>query len=98
MGAAVIAAGIIAAVSISPLFDKVFTHPRSMGLALKIGASAVAITFIGLIFAVKRDNAGGLYGLFVVMGVCGFSLSPCECPRLGRITFRRARGGGRELS
>jgi hypothetical protein len=78
MGAATVAAGIIAAVAISPLFDKVFTHPRSLGYALKVGATACAATFIALIFAVKRDNAGGLYGLFIVMGICGFSLAPCE--------------------
>jgi hypothetical protein len=80
MGAATVAAGIIAAVAISPLFDKVFTHPRSLGFALKVGATACAASFIGVVFAVKPANAGGLYGLFIVMGVCGFSLAPVRPP------------------
>lgn len=77
MGAAIIAAGIVFTLAAAPLFDRVLVS--HLAIALKSGATAVFFCFVGLVFAVERGNDGGLYGLFCVMGICGFSLSPCEC-------------------
>ncbi|KAL7413316.1 major facilitator superfamily domain-containing protein [Mrakia frigida] len=74
MGAAIIAAGIVFTLAAAPLFDRVLVS--HLAIALKSGATAVFFCFVGLVFAVKRGNDGGLYGLFCVMGICGFSLSP----------------------
>lgn len=89
MGAAIIAAGIIFTLAAAPVFDRVLVS--HLGIALKLGATLVFFCFVGLVFAVRRGNAGGLYGLFCVMGICGFSLSPCE------LIFASLRSSGRRL-
>ncbi|KAF8342314.1 major facilitator superfamily domain-containing protein [Cantharellus anzutake] len=74
MGGAFIIAGIIGALVTSPLFDRVLTH--HLGITTKILIPIIGVAWLSLIWDVRPHNYGGLYAVFVVMGVGSFILLP----------------------
>ncbi|KAI5123266.1 hypothetical protein M0805_001355 [Coniferiporia weirii] len=85
MGAALLLSGLAAAFATSPLFDRVLTH--HLGHAVRIFAPPIAAAWLALIWVARPNNAGALYAIFVVIGVCSLSILPvglelgCELTR-----------------
>ncbi|EJC99339.1 MFS general substrate transporter [Fomitiporia mediterranea MF3/22] len=85
MGAALLLSGLVAAFVTSPLFDRVFTH--HLGLYARVNAPIIAAGWLSLIWAVRPNNTGALYAIFVVIGVLSLSILPvalelgCELTR-----------------
>ncbi|OCB86302.1 MFS general substrate transporter [Sanghuangporus baumii] len=85
MGAALLLAGLVAAFATAPLFDRVLT--RHLGLSLRIAVPFIAAAWLSLIWAVRPNNTGALYAIFVVIGVASLSMLPvtlelgCELTR-----------------
>lgn len=73
-GAALLLSGILAAIITSPLFDRVFTH--HLALAARIFTPIIAAAWLSLIWAIRENNAGALYAIFVVIGTCSVSILP----------------------
>ncbi|KAH8994743.1 MFS general substrate transporter [Lactarius hatsudake] len=74
MGAALLLSGIVAAIASSPLFDRVLTH--HLAITVRILCPLTGVTWLSLIWAVKENNGGALFTLFVIIGVCSISLLP----------------------
>jgi len=74
MGAALLLAGIVAAVATSPIFDRVLTH--HLGITLRTLCPTVAVAWLSLIWAVRANNTGGLFAIFTLIGICSISLLP----------------------
>ncbi|KAI0268875.1 MFS general substrate transporter [Gloeopeniophorella convolvens] len=74
MGAALLLSGIVAAVATSPLFDRVFTHHLS--ITVRILCPIIGAAWLSLIWAVRPNNTGALYAVFVIIGVCSVTLLP----------------------
>ncbi|KAI9437900.1 MFS general substrate transporter [Russula earlei] len=74
MGAAMLLPGILAAIATAPVFDRIFTH--HLGIAVRILCPIIGLGWFSLIWAVRAHNAGALFGIFVVIGICSVSLLP----------------------
>ncbi|KAG8988542.1 hypothetical protein FRB94_001911 [Tulasnella sp. JGI-2019a] len=74
VGAALFIAGLVGAVSISPLFDRVFTNHLAWSLRLVL--PIVAGAWIGLIWAISSHGLGPSYGVLCVAGFSSFMLLP----------------------
>ncbi|KAF9519223.1 hypothetical protein BS47DRAFT_1375143 [Hydnum rufescens UP504] len=74
MGGAMIIAGLIGAFVAAPLIDRVFT--RHLALTAKIIVPVLSVAWLSLIWDVRPNNYGGLYPVFVVLGVGSFVLLP----------------------
>ncbi|KAI0030798.1 major facilitator superfamily domain-containing protein [Vararia minispora EC-137] len=74
MGAALLIAGIIAALVTAPLFDRVFTHHLS--LTIRVLCPTIGVAWFSLIWAVRSNNAPALYVLFALIGGCSIALLP----------------------
>jgi len=74
MGGALILAGIIGALVTSPVFDKILTH--HLGITTKILVPILGLAWFSLIWDVRPHNYGGLYPVFIVIGVGSFILLP----------------------
>ncbi|KAL5522667.1 hypothetical protein ACEPAG_8685 [Sanghuangporus baumii] len=85
MGAALLLSGLVAAFATAPLFDRVLTH--HLGLSLRIAVPFIAAAWVSLIWAVRPNNTGALYAIFVIIGVASLSMLPvslelgCELTR-----------------
>ncbi|KAG0703286.1 MFS general substrate transporter [Suillus ampliporus] len=73
-GAILLLSGILASVVTAPLFDRVLTH--HLGIALKILVPIVAAAWLSLIWAVKPNDAGGIFAIMVIIGVCSITMLP----------------------
>ena len=77
--------GLVAAFATSQLFDRVLTH--HLGLLARIVIPFIAVAWLSLIWAVRPNNTGALYAIFVVIGMCSVSILPvslelgCEVTR-----------------
>ncbi|KAG8829959.1 hypothetical protein FRC17_005721 [Serendipita sp. 399] len=74
VGAAMLLLGLLAGIITSPLFDRVLTH--HLALTIKIFVPLMAGCWIGLIFAVRPNNAIPIYVMAALLGVVGFILLP----------------------
>ncbi|KIY74287.1 MFS general substrate transporter [Cylindrobasidium torrendii FP15055 ss-10] len=85
LGATLLLAGIVAAVITAPLFDLVLT--RHLTYSAKIAIPSIAVCWLAMIWAVKRDNEAGLFVLMAVTGVFSIAMMPvglelaCELTR-----------------
>ncbi|KAI0320777.1 MFS general substrate transporter [Amylostereum chailletii] len=85
MGAALLIAGIIAALVTAPLFDRVFTH--HLAATIRVLCPTIGAAWLSLIWAVRPDNTGALFGVLVIIGACSVTLLPialelaCELTR-----------------
>ncbi|KAL5499054.1 hypothetical protein ACEPAH_1572 [Sanghuangporus vaninii] len=85
MGAALLLSGLVAAFATAPLFDRVLTH--HLGLSLRVAVPFIAAAWVSLIWAVRPNNTGALYAIFVIIGVASISMLPvtlelgCELTR-----------------
>jgi FLVCR family MFS transporter 7 len=77
-GAVLILSGIVAAIVSAPIFDRLFF--KHLALAGKILAPISAISYLGLIFAIKENDMAGIYFLMVFVG-----------PHLLRLRLRKDR-------
>ena len=73
-GAALLISGIIGAIVFSPILDRVLTHHHAF--AARVFVPIVALTWFSLIWAVRENNTGALFALFVIIGVFSISLLP----------------------
>jgi len=85
MGGALIIAGLIGAIVSAPLFDRVLTH--HLGIVAKILVPILGAAWLSLIWDVRPHNYGGLYPIFVVIGVGSFILLPVALELGSEITF-----------
>ncbi|KAN0135398.1 MFS general substrate transporter [Lactarius tabidus] len=74
MGAALLLSGIVAAIASSPIFDRVLTH--HLGIALRVLCPIIGVTWLSLIWAVKANNTGPLFVIFIIIGICSVTLLP----------------------
>ncbi|THG96796.1 hypothetical protein EW026_g5107 [Hermanssonia centrifuga] len=74
MGATLLLAGLIAAAVTSPLFDRVLT--RHLAITCKILCPILGVLWLSLIWAAKRNNAGGLFTIMAIIGACSLTLLP----------------------
>jgi len=74
MGAALLLAGIVAAIATAPIFDRVLTH--HLGITVRTLCPFIGVAWLSLIWAVKVNNTGALYTIFIVIGICSISLLP----------------------
>ncbi|KZV63363.1 MFS general substrate transporter [Peniophora sp. CONT] len=74
MGAALLLAGIVAALVTAPLFDRVFTS--HIALVIRVLCPTIGAGWLGLIWAVKKNDDGALYALFAIIGACSVALLP----------------------
>ncbi|OCH88926.1 MFS general substrate transporter [Obba rivulosa] len=85
IGATLLLVGLVAAAVTSPLFDRVFTY--HLALTSKVLTPLLAGAWLSLIWAVRRDDAGALYGLMAIIGAISLTLLPvaielaCELTR-----------------
>lgn len=73
-GACLLLSGIIAAVVTAPLFDRVFTH--CLALTAKVTVPVIGAAWLSLIWAVRPDNAAGLFVITAVIGACTIATLP----------------------
>ncbi|KAI9442617.1 MFS general substrate transporter [Lactarius indigo] len=57
-----------------PLFDRVLTH--HLAITVRTLCPITGITWLSLIWAVRENNTGALFTLFIIIGVCSISLLP----------------------
>ncbi|KAF9263409.1 MFS general substrate transporter [Marasmius fiardii PR-910] len=74
MGATLLLSGIVAALVVSPLMDRVFT--KHLAVTLKCFLTALAGAWLSLIWAVKPNNTGGLFAVMAVIGVTSVTMLP----------------------
>ncbi|KAK7676965.1 hypothetical protein QCA50_020083 [Cerrena zonata] len=74
MGAVLLLVGLVFAIITSPLFDRVLTH--HMALVCKILCPILGVLWLSLIWAVKRDNTGGLFAIMAIIGATSLTLLP----------------------
>ncbi|EIM82916.1 MFS general substrate transporter [Stereum hirsutum FP-91666 SS1] len=85
MGAALLIAGIVAAIATAPLFDRVLTHHLS--ITLRILCPLIGASWLSLIWAVRPNDTGGIFAVLIVIGAASISLLPvalelgCELTR-----------------
>ncbi|OCH88925.1 MFS general substrate transporter [Obba rivulosa] len=85
MGATLLLVGLIAAAITSPLFDRVLTY--HLALTCKSFIPFLAVAWLSLIWAVRRDDAAGLYAIMAIIGGSSLTLLPvaielaCELTR-----------------
>ncbi|KAI0268881.1 MFS general substrate transporter [Gloeopeniophorella convolvens] len=94
MGAALLLSGIVAAVTTSPLLDRVFTG--HLGTAVRILCPIIGAAWLSLIWAVRPNNAGALFAVFVIIGVGSVTLLPVAV-ELGVEFTRNAEGSSAVL-
>ncbi|KAG2078964.1 MFS general substrate transporter [Suillus decipiens] len=88
-GATLLLSGVFAGVIAAPLFDRVLTH--HLGITLKVLVPIVAVAWLSLIWAIKPDNAGGLFAIMAVIGICSMIMLPVGL-ELGAEVTRNAGG------
>ncbi|KAG7088672.1 hypothetical protein E1B28_012644 [Marasmius oreades] len=74
MGATLLLSGIVAALVISPLMDRVFT--KHLAITLKFFIPVLAGAWFSLIWAVKPGNTGGLFAVMAIIGVTSVTMLP----------------------
>lgn len=74
MGAALLLSGIVAAVASSLTFDRVLTH--HLGITVQILGPIIGVSWLSLIWAVKANNTGPLFTIFVIIGIGSVTLLP----------------------
>jgi len=84
MGAALILSGLVAAIVTSPLFDRVLTH--HLALTLRCVTPIIAASWFSLIWAVRENNAGALFAIFVIIGVFSVSILPVTIELASEVT------------
>jgi len=84
MGAALILSGLVAAIATSPLFDRVLTH--HLALTLRLVTPILAAAWFSLIWAVRDNNTGPLYAIFVIIGVFSVSILPVTLELASEVT------------
>ncbi|KZT05289.1 MFS general substrate transporter, partial [Laetiporus sulphureus 93-53] len=73
-GATILLTGIVAAFITAPLFDRVFTH--HLALTCKLLCPFLGGAWLGLIWAVRRNDTGALFALMAVIGVTSLTMLP----------------------
>jgi len=68
IGAVMLLSGVVAAISITPILDRILT--RHLGTTRKLLFPFIAGSWLSLIWAVKSNNTAALFVIFVVIGVC----------------------------
>ncbi|KZV63361.1 MFS general substrate transporter [Peniophora sp. CONT] len=94
MGAALLVSGIVAALVSAPIIDRVLTS--HIGLAIRILCPIIGAAWLGLIWAVKENNAGALFALFAIIGACSIALLPIAV-ELGAEVTRNTDGSSAAL-
>ncbi|PVF99442.1 MFS general substrate transporter [Serendipita vermifera] len=90
VGAALLLLGLLAGLITSPLFDRVLTH--HLALTVRLVLPPMAGCWIGLIFAVRPNNAIPIFVLAGLIGCLGFLLLPvglelgCEVTRNAEVS------------
>ncbi|KAH9979057.1 MFS general substrate transporter [Lactifluus volemus] len=74
MGAALLLAGILAAIATSPVFDRILTH--HLGITVRILCPIIGTAWLTLIWAVRPHNTVALYAIFVIIGIGSIMLLP----------------------
>ncbi|KAI0077634.1 MFS general substrate transporter [Panus rudis PR-1116 ss-1] len=74
MGAVLLLVGIVAALITAPLFDRVLTN--HLAITCKILCPILAVLWLSLIWAVKRNNEGGLFAIMALAGATAFPMLP----------------------
>jgi len=73
-GGTLLLAGIVSAIVTSPIFDRVLMH--HFALACKILCPFIGLAWLSLVWAVRANNAGALFAIFAVIGICSLALLP----------------------
>ncbi|GJE91828.1 MFS general substrate transporter [Phanerochaete sordida] len=74
MGATILISGVVCALVTSPLSDRVFTH--HIALMLKVICPALGVLWLSLIWAVKPNDAAGLFVIMALIGGCSITILP----------------------
>ncbi|KAG8817336.1 hypothetical protein FRC19_011415 [Serendipita sp. 401] len=74
MGGAFLLSGLVAAILSAPIFDRVLIY--HLAKTVKILLPVLGVVWIGLVFAVKPDNLGGIYAVLVLIASISFILLP----------------------
>ncbi|GJE88916.1 MFS general substrate transporter [Phanerochaete sordida] len=74
MGATILISGVVCALVTSPLSDRVFTHHTA--LMCKIICPTLGVLWLSLIWAVKPNDAGGMFAIMALIGGCSITLLP----------------------
>lgn len=74
MGATILLVGIVAAGITAPLFDRVLSY--RLALSCKTLAPFLGVGWFVLIWAVRANDAGGLFAIFAVIGAMSLTLLP----------------------
>jgi len=72
IGAAMLLSGVVAAIAILPILDRILTH--HMGITSRILCSFIAVSWAALIGAVRVHDTAPLFVIFVVIGACSIPL------------------------
>lgn len=73
-GAVIILAGLVAAIVTSQLFDRVFT--TRINSSTKTMAFFLGLSWVGLIWAVRAHNSGGIFAVMAAIGILSLALLP----------------------
>ncbi|KAG8768544.1 hypothetical protein FRC16_006995 [Serendipita sp. 398] len=74
MGGAFLLSGLVAAILSAPIFDRVLIY--HLAKTVKILLPVLGVMWIGLVFAVKPNNLGGIYAVLVLIASISFILLP----------------------
>lgn len=74
MGGAFLLSGLVAAILSAPIFDRVLVH--HLARTVHVLLPTLGVVWIGLIFAVKPNNLGGIYAVLVLIASISFILLP----------------------
>jgi len=71
MGAAMLLSGVVTAIAILPILDRILTH--HLGITLRILCPFIAVSWVSLIGAVRAHDTAPLFVIFVVIGACSIT-------------------------
>ncbi|KAL7416265.1 major facilitator superfamily domain-containing protein [Mrakia frigida] len=74
MGGVVIGSGVLFAICLGPVFDRI----RHLALVIKVFGAGFLAACIGFVFAAKPANDASLYVVMIFLGALAFSSSPRE--------------------
>ncbi|KIP11082.1 hypothetical protein PHLGIDRAFT_64606 [Phlebiopsis gigantea 11061_1 CR5-6] len=90
LSATLLISGLVCALGVAPLFDRVLT--RHLALTTKIFIPILGAIWLGLIWAVKPGDTGALFAMVAIIGACSIPLVPVAIELTAEIT-RNASGG-----
>lgn len=72
--ATLVGAGIVAAITSAPLFGRYLSNYLS--IAIRALLPIIAAIWVSFIWLVKPHNSAALFPLFIIVGICSFTLLP----------------------